>query len=78
MNDKKLDDILIKLQKLEEMFQSLVKSNDQTVLALIPYKAALEQMIRKGLIDPEELDKNANELLEQFKNSQEKKEFNHE
>ena len=67
MDDKKLDDILTRLQRLEDTVHSLIKSNDQVVLALIPYKVALEMLIRKGVIDAKELDKRANELLKQFK-----------
>ena len=71
MEKDKADSILTRLQKLEDTVQSLIKSNDAVVLALIPYKAALEMLIREGVIDAKALDERANELLEQFKGREE-------
>lgn len=69
MDEKNISEILRRLRKLEKSVNSLIKSRDQVVLALIPYKAELEQMIRDSLIKKKELDKRASELLEQCKES---------
>ncbi|MDD5069011.1 MAG: hypothetical protein PHN89_05465 [Candidatus Pacebacteria bacterium] len=67
MTEKDFKDTLTRIKKLEESVEELTKNHNQVVLALIPFKAALEQMMEKGLIDAKELDKRANELLNEVK-----------
>ena len=67
MEKHKNDDIQARLDKIEKEIQELTNSHNEVVLALIQSRAALEILIKKGLIDAKELDKRANELLNEVR-----------
>ena len=65
--DQDNNEILTRIKKLEDSVMELTNSHNEVVLALIPFKAALEMMIRDGLIDNKKLDRRANELLNEVR-----------
>lgn len=72
MTENNLKNFINRLIKIEESILELTNSHNEVVLALIQSRAALEILIKKGLINPKELDKRANELLEQVKKQKNK------
>ena len=67
MEKHKNDDIQARLDKIEKEIQELTNSHNEVVLALIQSRTALEILIKKGLINAKELDKRANELLNEVR-----------